>query len=237
MRKILILLGLLLSVACSNESVEQVLIVTGGHDYDSTNFIRAFNSFEDLKFDQLVQPEANEIYSSDSIGKYDALIFYDMVQDITEDQKKAFINLLNEGQGMVFLHHSIASYQDWDEFLNILGARYYLQPSVYKNDSVPASTYLDDQEVEVSVLDDMHPVTRGLEDFTIQEEVYDYYTVIPGVHPLMSTNHPQSGELVVWSNTYLKSRIVYIQFGHDNNAYSNPNFRKLLRQSIKWVSN
>ena len=220
---------------CSGENPEQILLVTGGHEYDRDNFIEVFNSYQDLDYDEMVQPEANKVYSSDSIGKYDALVFYDLNQEITEDQKKSFIEMLNKGKGIVFLHHSIASYQEWDEFYKILGARYFLEPRVVNNDTVPASTYLDHQQVDVKIIDKKHPVTRGLEDFPIVEEVYNQYLVLSTVHPLMGTDHPESGNLLAWTNNYGRSRIVYIQFGHDNNAYSNPNFRKLLRQAIEWV--
>jgi trehalose utilization protein len=33
-----------------------------------------------------------------------------------------------------------------------------------------------------------------------------------------------------------KSRIVYIQPGHDQNAYINANYRQLIRQAIDYVS-
>ena len=222
-------------MSCTTHKEDSIAVITGGHGYDSVNFVRAFKSYDDLHFDHLLQPMANEIYESDSLEKYDALVFYDLFQEITEDQKSAFLDMLNKGKGIVFLHHSIASYQDWDEFLKILGARYYLQPTLIEGDSVPASTYLDDQTVKVEILDKKHPVTAGLEDFTIHEEVYDLVKIIPDGYPLISTDHPESMDIVAWTNTYGKSRIVYIQFGHDNNAFSNPNFRKLLRQAISWV--
>ncbi len=235
MRYILAFLIFISVISCSSDNEDYIAIITGGHVYDSVNFVKAFKSYPDLQFDHFVHPCANNIYSSDSIDKYDALVFYDLYQDITDDQKVAFIDMLNEGKGVVFLHHSIASYQEWDEFLKILGGRYYLAPTIVDGDSVPASTYRDGQEVDVNILDKKHPVVKGLEDFHLHEEVYGQYQVIPDVHPLISSNHPESDEFQVWTNTYGKSRIVYIQFGHDNNAYSNPNFRKLLRQAIDWV--
>ncbi len=234
-RIILAFLSIIMLEACSIDKVDSILLITGGHEFDSVNFMKVFKGYDDLEFDIIMQPEANQVYSSDSIDNYDALVFYDLAQDITEEQKTSFIDMLNKGKGIVFLHHSIASYQDWDEFINILGARYYLEPHVFNNDTVPASTYLDNQDVEVKVIDKRHPVSRDLNDFLIHEEVYSQVAVIPEVHPLMGTNHPDSNDLLVWTNNYGRSRIVYIQFGHDNNAYSNPNFRKLLRQAIEWV--
>lgn len=35
---------------------------------------------------------------------------------------------------------------------------------------------------------------------------------------------------------YKNSRIVYLMLGHDHQAYENPVFRKLINNSINWVS-
>ena len=144
--------------------------------------------------------------------------------------------MVNKGKGLVFLHHSIASYQDWDEFMEILGARYFLKDTVINGEKVPGSTYSHDQDVEVEVIDSKHPVSKGILDFTILDEVYAGCYIAPGVRTLMTTNHPESDGNEVWVNSYGKSLIVYIQLGHDNNAYSNPNYRQLVYQSIQWTA-
>ena len=235
MRNLIIALLVPLAMACSNSQTTRILVVTGGHDYDYENFVKVFQNLENTEFDEMIQPVANEIYGSDSIDKYDVLVFYDMVQEISESQKEAFLKMLNEGKGLVFLHHSIASYQDWDEFIKVLGAKYYLEAGMQGKDSIPASTYTHGQDVSVEIIDRRHPVTKGLDDFEIHEEVYDLIQLHPGIHPLMTTGHPESSDTIVWANKYGKSRIVYIQFGHDNNSYSNPNFTKLLSQAIDWA--
>ena len=38
-----------------------------------------------------------------------------------------------------------------------------------------------------------------------------------------------------WVKTAERSPVVYIQHGHDNNAWANPNFRRLLLNAIKWT--
>jgi len=236
MRKILLFTVIIITAACSTGEQYRIALVTGGHAYDSVNFVEVFQSYDNVSFDHFVQPEGNNLYSSDSIDKYDALVFYDLYQEISGDQKQAFLSMLNDGKGIVFLHHSIASYQDWDVFMNILGACYYLEPSVFKGDSVPASTFAEGEDVNVRVLDPEHPVVMGVKDFTIHDEVYDYVKIIPDIHPLLGTDHPNSMPYVAWTNEYGKSRIVYIQSGHDNNAYINPNFRRIIHQAIEWVA-
>ena len=229
------ILVLILLTSFMHPKVTRILVVTGGHDFDHENFTAMFKSFQDIEFYEVTQPEANNLYACDSIDSFDALVFYDMVQEISGEQKSAMVGLLEKGKGMVFLHHSVASYQDWKEFRNILGGCYHLAPWVHNGDSMPASTFLDDQEIGVRIADDRHPVTAGLSDFIIHDETYDLAEILPGVHPLLATDKPGSMPLLAWANRFGNSRIVYIQLGHDNHAYSNPNYRKLVRQAIGWV--
>lgn len=119
-------------------------------------------------------------------------------------------------------------YQEWEEFEHIIGGRYIQSEQ-------GGSTYRHDVDIPVQVVDKHHPVTKGLNDFIIHDEVYGNFRVRPGVDPLLKTTHPESGEIVAWTNTYGNSRIVYIQLGHDHHAYKDPNFQKILKQAIDWV--
>jgi hypothetical protein len=87
----------------------------------------------------------------------------------------------------------------------------------------------------VHVVDKKHPLTRGVDDFMIHDEVYGNFRVLPTVSPLLTTTHPESSDTIAWTNKYGDSRIVYIQLGHDHHAYEDPNFRILLKQAIDWV--
>lgn len=224
--------GVLLSVlvclsACISQSDIEVLVITGGHEYDRKNFVKMFESFDGVGFTEAFLPEANEIYLSDSLDQYDVIVYYDMFQEISDEQKEAFLKMLHKGTGIVFLHHSIASYQDWDEFATIRGGRYDLD----------TSTYFHDQELLIHIVNAKHRITRGIEDFTIRDETYDLYSVNANVQPLILTEHTKSEHILGWTKRYAKSRIVYLQPGHDNNAYSNSNYRKLVQQSIEWANN
>jgi type 1 glutamine amidotransferase len=146
------------------------------------------------------------------------------------------VALLNGGKGLVVLHHALANYQEWDEFEKIAGGRYHTQPYTRDGKQHPASTYRHGVDISVHVADPDHPVTAGLEDFTIHDEVYGGFSVQPTVHALLTTDHPESSETLAWTNEYGKSRIVTIQLGHDAHAYENPNYRKLVQQAIRWVA-
>ncbi len=213
-----------------------VLIITGGHDFERAPFFEMFSSFSNLTFQELKQPAANQAFDTPLIKKYDVLVFYEMYQEIKADQKAAFIKLLEEGKGVVFLHHSLASYQTWDEFEKILGGRYLLKEGLKPGETAPLSTYQHDVEMNIKIADPDHPVTSGIKDFTIHDEVYNHFRVLPTIHPLITTDHPQSSKIIGWTNQYARSRIVYIQLGHDRQAYQNSNFRQLVFQAMQWVA-
>lgn len=210
------------------KDLKRILIITGGHDFERESFFEIFEKMPGIDYLEVIHPEANQIYDSMLMDNTDVLVFYDMFQEINDAQKAAFIELLEEGKGMVFLHHSLVSYQEWKEFEHIIGGRYIQSEQ-------GGSTYRHDVDVPVQLVAKNHPITKGLNDFTIRDEVYGNFKVLPDVRPLLKTTHPESGEIIAWTNSYAKSRIVYIQLGHDGHAYENPNFQKILKQAIAWV--
>jgi len=216
----------------------RVLIITGGRsDFEREAFYTMFNSFTHIDYEEVVQPEANQKLTSSFYDTFDVLVFYDMVQDITDQQKAALINLLEHGKGIVFLHHALASYREWVEYENITGGRFYLdlQPKTKNEVEYPVSTYQHDVDIPVTIVDKDHPITNGLDDFVIHDETYGNFKVLPAVQPLLSTSHLASGNIIGWTHVYGKSPVVYLQPGHNHVAFENPNYRRLVEQAVKWV--
>jgi hypothetical protein len=225
-------------VGCVHFSVAQqqkvrVLIVTGGHGFKHQPFYDIFDSIPSIIYDKVVQPQANMLIASHEVNKYDVLIFYDMADSISAAQQEAYIGLLKKGSNMIFLHHSLVSYQNWPEFIKIVGGQYHTHQVVVNGDTLNAS-YEHDVNIPVKVENRKHPVTRGIADFEIVDEVYGDVEILPQVKPLLSTTHPKSMRYLAWVNHYGNSDVIYIQLGHGPSGYSNPNFRKLIQQAIEW---
>lgn len=217
-------------------STIRVLVVTGGHDFERAPFFKMWTDLGGIDCREVAQPGAVSLFGPELKKRFDAIVFYDMVEDISEEEKAAFVNLLKEGVGILFLHHSLGSYQNWDEYEKILGGKYYLAAGTKDGKPHEASTYQHDIEVPVHVVDPKHPVTRGVSDFMLHDEVYGKCEVLSDMHPLLQTSQPQSSKTIAWWHLYGKSRVVFIQPGHDHWAYENPVYRKLVKQAIVWVS-
>lgn len=229
-RLLILSLFLMISVSTSAKKLN-VIVVTGGHNFDRESFFQMFDSFEGISYTELKHPEANLQLGRIDSKKYDAVVFYDMPKTISEAEKETYHKLLKLGKGLLFLHHSQCSYQDWDDYKSIVGGKYHSEKNTPQT-----SNYQHDVTFTVKISDQKHPVTKGIKDFEIIDEVYGNTEVLPEVTPLLTTDHPQSSKIIGWAHKKENSRIVHIQPGHDKNSWTNPNYQKLVKQAIAFVS-
>jgi uncharacterized protein len=212
----------------------KIMLVTGGHSYDTLQFFQMFDALEGIEYEHYLQPSANKAIASGQAGQFDVLVFYDMWRDVSEQEQQAYIDLTKQGKPILFLHHALASYQKWPEFEKILGGKYIEKGS--ETSAEELSTYKHDVWINVQVPNPEHPVTKGIKPFRIFDEVYGNFRVLPKVTPLLKTDHTESGPVIAWENRYNSSVIVFLQPGHDKNAYESENYRRLILQSIKYLA-
>jgi uncharacterized protein len=237
---ILFVLNAISNISATQPSVKpiRILVITGGHDYKKEPFNKMLSGLgENITFQIAELPGAYDMFLPENRTKYDVLVFYHMWQQITDEQAKVFAECIREGKPVVVLHHSICAYDNWPEYFNIIGGKYFHKPTVVKGKEYPACSYIHDVHFNVKIINPRNPVTKGLNDFEIFDETYKGYYVEDGVTPLLTTDEPSSNHLIGWTKKYGKARIVTIQSGHDVPTFENPNFRKLLRQAIEWAYN
>jgi hypothetical protein len=70
----------------------------------------------------------------------------------------------------------------------------------------------------------------------IWDETYKGLWVSPKVTLLLETDHPNNNREVAWISPYNKSRVVYIELGHDRKAHEHPSYRQLVRQAVLWAA-
>ncbi len=241
MRKKIILVALLFAVFTSfssNVPAKQpirIMVITGGHAYDKPSFNEMLNSLGENITSEVVEfPAAFDLFQKENRDKYDVLVFYHMWQKITPEQEKMFANCIFEGKPLVVLHHSICAFDEWPEYWNIVGGKYFHKPTTVDGTEYAACTYIHDLRFMVNIAKKKHPVTKGVKDFEIFDETYKGYYVATGVVPLLTTTEKSSQPVIGWAKQYGKARVVTLQCGHAAPTYQNENFRRLLKQSIEW---
>jgi type 1 glutamine amidotransferase len=214
----------------------RVLLVTGGHGFKREPFLQMLREDKLIEFHEAENGASAKAYERDDLSTYDVILLYDMTQNITDLQKANLIREIDRGVGLVVLHHALVSYQQWPKYERIIGGR-YPEDQNHRGEVTPALGYRHDVDVPVTIVARTHPITRGLDDFTIRDEIYWGYRVSRDVTPLIATTHADSGNPLGWARQEGDARIVYIQLGDSPTAYSNPSYRRLLSQSIQWAGN
>jgi len=205
----------------------KVAVITEWHPINVINFYKLFDSFDE--FECYIQ--ALELIAEDksNIKEYDVLVFYNLslAQPEAETARRVFSEkyLGSTGQGIFLLHHGILNYPDWPLWNRISG----LESREFK--------YYQDQTVQFNIADPNHPITQDLSSWTMDDETYTLNEPNEDCNVLITTEHPLSLKSIAWTRQYKKSRVFCYASGHDNLAYSNENFREVVKKGILWAAN
>ncbi len=215
----------------------KVVVVTGGHDFEREPFFKMMDSIKGITYTEAIQKDHSELFEDISGWDYDVIVFYSMTQQISEKRRKNFLELLDKGVGVVALHHTMCSFQEWPEFKKIIGAKYYTKDTMEDGVMCKAGSYKHDIDMAIRVTDKQHPITEGMSDFPIHDEGYKNCWFDRDNHVLLTTEHDASDKTVAWVRRYGKAKVCTIQLGHDSKAYENRNYHLLINRAILWTSN
>ena len=108
------------------------------------------------------------MFTSQNRNDFDVVVFYHMWQTITGEQKSNMIDCFRQGKPLVVLHHSICAFDGWDEYMHLIGGKYFHDTTVVDTNASPEdaiaflpSTYRHDVNVPIRVKDNTNPVTKG----------------------------------------------------------------------------
>jgi len=222
--------------AAEAEGKLKVLVVWGGHGFTHDAFFQMFKDDPGIAYTEVKHQKTSEVYDRDDLLTCDAIVFYDLWQNITDDQKKKFQSLFDKGVGLVVLHHALADYQAWPVFEEAVGGKFLLAPEKKDGVVVTPGSGTGGGAITLHVVSKDHPITKGMEDFKLQDEYYNKCRVNPNVTLLLTTDCPGNQKEVAWCKEQGKSRVVYIMSGHDQKVYNDPNYRKVLANAIKWAA-
>jgi type 1 glutamine amidotransferase len=206
----------------------RILLVTGGHTFDP-EFYGLFVNRPDFQVTVNGHPD---IYKNDLRPSADVLVLYDLVPEMSEQRQANLRAFVEAGRGVVVLHHAIADLPAWSWWTDeVVGGKYLEKP----RPDHPASTYKHDEDLYIETVG-QHPITEGLGSMHFRDETYKGMVISPKVQVILRTTNPTSDGPVAWIGPCQKSRVVYIQLGHDRFAHENPDYQKLVHRAILWAA-
>ncbi|MFN8242099.1 MAG: ThuA domain-containing protein [Bacteroidales bacterium] len=173
---------LAVAISCSKQSEYKALIVTGQANHDckisSTTLKTILNLSGKIDAYIAVTPASGEDMSKFNPGfsKYDVVVLDYNGDNWSEKTRKAFIEYVNNGGGVVVYRESLAAFPDWTEYREICGLNgspaateaagpyvFFRGNKVYQDSSAgPTGTFGAVKETEVRIRKPDHPVTKGL---------------------------------------------------------------------------
>jgi type 1 glutamine amidotransferase len=147
-------------------------------------------------------------------------------------KEQAFTRYINEGGGALFLHAGGSSFYGWQDYHSIAIGRWG------KNTSHGS---IGDALVHFAEV--KHPITDGLKDFTITDEIWENTDISRGATSLGSVQKkkpdgtPEATSYpAILINQYGKGRSFYTILGHDEKVLANPDLQQLLIRAAIWAS-
>lgn len=183
------------------------------------------------KIDVRVCEDPLILESATALKAYDVIVFtiYNQsVPMITAQAQENLLNFVKGGKGFFVQHLASASFGKWEEFGKLCGRKWVMGTSGHG----PRSVF------ESKVVDKEHPITKGLEDFKTDDELYAKLQGTGKIHVLVEADSDWSKatEPLVFTLEYGKGRVVHNAYGHDRKALMTPSVQKIIARGAEWAA-
>ena len=138
--------------------------------------------------------------------------------ELTPAQEDGLFNYVAGGKGLVGVHGTAWCIRS--RAVDLLGGHANWHP--------PGLTFT------VQIEDDDHPVTRGVGDFEVEDEIY-MSAWDPDIHILASAEWSDKSHPLAWVKPYKNGRVFYTALGHTSDTYQRPAMKTLMTQGVRWA--
>lgn len=227
-----IAMAIALGAHAEDQKKARLLVVTGSHDFDK-RFFSMFEGLAGVEWETKSQKtDPCAVFEKGFADSYDVVLLYDFESKISEEQKTAFEQAFGTGRGLIVLHHALCDHPSWPKFREIAGGQFFFQAP----EGGVKSEYTGNVQMKYEIADPNHPTTKGVNSFEVVEEPYKHVFMAAGATPLLTSPNVESDPVVAWTTRYKQSRVVTIVPGHGWTIFENPDYRRFLAQTIRWVS-
>ncbi len=225
------------------------LLITGENNHDwrrSAPFCKAL--LEDtggFAVDMTEQPAAT-LSDQDALRRYQLFFLDYNGQYWGEAAQTHFVQAVHGGTGLVVLHSANNAFKGWAEYERMLGI-------LFRNDAAHG----DFHEFRVAIVDHDHPVSRGLSDFSLWDELYHRmvntqgvpYRVLAAAYSDPARGGSGRHEPVMVALHHGEGRVYHSVLGHvwpgnpegaykgaSMIAFENPSFQRSLLRGCEWAA-
>ncbi len=230
--------------------VKHVLVVgqTKGFEHDSVSDVMAaiYNMGREtglweatLRTDTELITKKNLSRNAKNLDYFDALIFASTTGelDLDDSQKIDMMSFIkDDGKGFVGIHAALDTNYKWPEYGEMIGGWFdehpwgrFNAPIINEDPTFPAVRHFPRAFVKYDEIYQPKEWSR--------EKVHVLLSLDPGK---LNYNNPRVHRqdhdfALAWDKMYGKGRVFYSTLGHTEEAWSDPDIRKMYFEAIKWV--
>lgn len=133
--------------------------------------------------------------------------------------EEAFLRYVEIGGGVLFIHAGTAVKQGAEGMCQLMGHRFLHHPEQCAITVTPLKP---------------HPITQGMEPFTIHDEHYFIDIQIQDADILMVSTSQYGTQVAGYTRTFGKGRVCSLMPGHNVETWSIPSYQKAIVNAIQW---
>ena len=137
---------------------------------------------------------------------------------LTAAQADALKEYMQSGGNILSIHNGI-SLQDTPGLTELTGARFTQHPPMEDLLIKPVAG---------------HPVTDGVQEFSVFDEPY-HYEITGDIKTLAHYDWEGKSIPAAWEHAYGKGLLIYLMPGHDKSAFQSGQYRQLIRNSVNYL--
>jgi len=143
---------------------------------------------------------------------------------VEPEQVGGLLQAVRAGSGLAGIHAGLGdAFRNEVEFQYMVGGQWVAHPG---DDGVA---------YDVEIVDRDHPITRGVEPFSVVSEKY-FMHMDPVVHVLATTDFGETKMPVAWTKSYQGGKVFYCSLGHTPEIVTMPAVLKMVTQGFLWAS-
>lgn len=171
------------------------------------------------------QVECSDDYNvldEEKLNEYDLFVSYidRFKTKISAAQRASLVRFVAKGGGLLVIHNGI-SLQHNHELYGLVGTRFTGHPP-YTNLSFQ--------------INGEHPITNGIDPFTMDEEPYYFESFAYDTNILLTYMHEGEVRPAAWAHEYGLGKVVYLMPGHHAPSFEHLVFRQLIIQAAEWAA-
>ena len=198
-----------------------LMVFNGGHDF------KGFKAIMDEVLDktgafEVTVAEDFDALKAENLKGFDLVLFFGSGGKISDPaQEKGLEEFVRNGGGMAGVHATDANKKS-DVYWRLFGGRFSGHGG---------------GKFMIRIEDKKHPVTAGMEDFEISDETYrNNYHPEAKIHSLVRMDRGQEQQSMAWVQEIGKGRMFCTTLGHGGQAWSNPQFQRLVVRGLYWAA-